>query len=272
MKQTWILFWKGVLIGAAFIVPGVSGGTMALITGLYSPFISALSSIKPAIFFNRKEFLKFWSLFSYLIPPAVGTAVGFFLLVRLLTLILQTYPEEVYCFFSGLIFASMPFLLKEMRKGKSGWIVFVFSSAFIFSFSLFPSVFVSGYGWLFFSVFLASTAMLLPGVSGSYILVIMGTYPVILNDLSVFSWRVVLYGFVGILSLALSARWIRFALEKYQQTVMTVLAGMALGGGIGIFPIKSKKALMEGGTAGIIILLLSAVLVFLSSKIWSRKT
>ena len=273
MKQTWILFWKGVLIGTAFIVPGVSGGTMALITGLYFPFILALSSFRPALLFNRKEFLKFWNLFSYLIPALIGAIAGFLFFVQWLALSLKMHPVPMYCFFSGLVFSSMPFLIKEMNKEKSGWTVFICSSAVTFIVSFFTAGaggFSYGYVFLLLSVFLAVSAMLLPGVSGSYILILMGTYSMILNDLSVFSWRIVLYFLVGILSLTLVSRWIRLALEKHQQMIMSGLAGMAFGGGAGIFPIKSAKTLVENGLAGFTALVFAFVLVFFTRKIKSK--
>ncbi len=182
IKQSWVLFLKGSLIGMALVIPGVSAGTMALITGLYSSLIHALSSLKISILINRKEFLKNWYTFSYLIPALIGSVFGFYIIIQWMTFFINEYPLQTYCLFSGIILSSIPFLYRQIKISKLGIGLFILFAFLTFCFSFFQSVFFSGYFWLFLSVYLAIGAMFLPGVSGSYILVVMGTYPRIISD------------------------------------------------------------------------------------------
>ena len=257
-----LLFFKGLLIGMAVILPGVSGGTMALITGLYSPIISALSSVRLLTFFKKKEFLAFWNPFSHLAFVFAGILIGFFIMVQWVSFFIYSYPLPAYSFFSGLILSSVFFLTPYFKKKWPELVIFILSLSLVFFVSFFDSLFFSGYFWIFFSVYLAVGAMLLPGVSGSYVLVIMGTYSIVLKELSDFSWLGLLFLITGGVSLLTCSRGLKYLLKHYLSWTMAGLMGMMLGGGTAVFPVKSISALKEHGLLAFSFLLIGALATY----------
>lgn len=266
MIQYSVSFLKGLLIGIAVIVPGVSGGTVALITGLYEKIISALSSVRLKMFLKKKEFLKFINQFSDLIPAFFGGLIGFFAAVQWMVFLIASYPVAVYGLFSGLILASAPLLFEKIKINRLNILMVALSSIFVFCLSFFNAFSFEHPLWTLFSVYLAILAVLLPGVSGSYILVLMGTYSFVLRELSRFSWMNFLFILMGVLVLTTGSRGIEYLLKRYHSLTMAVLIGMMLGGGFGIFPIKSTALLKEQGFQTILFFLIGVLLIFVIKK------
>ena len=266
MVQHSVSFFKGLLIGMAVIVPGVSGGTVALITGLYEKIISALSSVKLKMFLKKTEFLKFVNQFSDLIPAFFGGLIGFFTAVRWMAFLIESYPVAVYGLFSGLILASAPLLFEKIKIDRLHILMVVLSSIFVFLLSFFDAFSLEHPFWILFSVYLAVLAVLLPGVSGSYILVLMGTYSFVLKELSRLSWMNFLFIVLGAFVLTTGSRGIEYLLKKFPSLTMAVLIGMMLGGGFGIFPIKSTALLQEQGSQTFLFFLIGVLLIFSMNK------
>ena len=247
----------------ALAIPGVSAGTMALITGLYTPIIHVLSSITISSLTRKTSFTAFWFSYSYLVYVFLGSLAGLYWAIQWMVFFVKTYPLQTYSLFSGIILASIPFLYQQMKRNKMGIGIFLISAVFTFGLSFFQSFFFQGHFWIFLSIYLAVGAMLLPGVSGSYILIIMGTYSHVLEEVQRFSWKVFLYIITGALSLITVSKWIRHLLKHYPAMTLSCLTGMTLGGGAGLFPLKTSQQFIENGLHGFLFLTAGAVSVFL---------
>jgi len=266
MKNNLLSLTKGIFLGIALIVPGISAGTMALITGLYSPLISFLSSIQSAIF--KRNFFKINHLFIPLLPVFIGTLLGLVFAVQWVYSLITTFPILSYSFFSGIILASAPFLLKQTTINISSvWVLLLFT-LISFSLSYFNPVSISSDVWIFLSVYLATLAMLLPGTSGSYILILMGTYTEVLEILKNFSTKLLFILCVAVLSLLSCSKLIQYLLNRYKNYTMISLTGLTLGGGIGIFPLKSSEAFRQRGLESFILLFVGIFLVFIVQYLW----
>jgi len=266
MKNNLLSLTKGIFLGIALIVPGISAGTMALITGLYSPLISFLSSIQSAVF--KRNFFKINHLFIPLLPVFIGTLLGLVFAVQWVYSLITTFPILSYSFFSGIILASVPFLLKQTTINISSvWVLLLFT-LISFSLSYFNPVSISSDVWIFLSVYLATLAMLLPGTSGSYILILMGTYTEVLEILKNFSTKLLFILCVAVLSLLSCSKLIQYLLNRYKNYTMISLTGLTLGGGAGIFPLKSSEAFRQRGLESFILLFVGIFLVFIVQYLW----
>ena len=261
MKDKLLLLIKGVLLGMALIIPGISAGTMAFITGLYSPLISFLSTAQSIIF--KKEFGKLNRLFFNLLPVFIGVFLGLIFTIQWVYSLVTAFPVLSYSFFSGIILASVPFLLKQTKINIHNiWILFL-SAVLSCALSYFNPASFSSHFWLFLSVYLSGLAMLLPGVSGSYILILMGTYKEVLGLLKSFTTISLLILFIAVFSLFSCSKWIQYLLERYRNYTMICLTGLTLGGGIGVFPLKSIEELQQSGQINVILLFAAIFLVFM---------
>ena len=266
MKNNFLSLMKGALLGMALIIPGISAGTMALITGLYSPLISFLSNTQSAIF--KREFLKINHLFLQLLPVFIGTFLGLTFAIQWVYSLITTFPILSYSFFSGIILASVPFLLKQTSMNiHSLWVLILFT-LISFSLSYFNPISVSSDVWIFLSVYLATLAMLLPGTSGSYILILMGTYTEVLEILKNFSIKSLFILGVAVLSLLSCSKLIQYLLDRYKNYTMICLTGLTLGGGIGVFPLRSTEAFQQKGLESFTLLFIGIFLVFIVQYLW----
>ena len=178
-KDSLIIFIKGLFMGVADIIPGVSGGTIAFITGIYDRLISSINGVVNIPV--EKSFKKVD--FKFLIPLALGIIISLFLMANLILLVLDYSVALVYSLFTGLILASALVILKNQKSNFKNYsfaflgIVIGFSTGFI-GFQLSNTLPV-----LFLSGFIAISAMILPGISGAFLLLILGQYEYLLNVL-----------------------------------------------------------------------------------------
>ncbi|MDE0151752.1 MAG: DUF368 domain-containing protein [Bdellovibrionales bacterium] len=266
MKDKLLSLIKGTLLGMALIIPGISAGTMALITGLYSPIISFLSNIQDTVF--KRQLAKTSDLFFQLIPVFIGVLLGLILSIQWVYSLITMFPLFSYSFFSGVILASIPFLLKQTTINiRSAWILFL-CTLISFSLSYFNPVSLSSYFWIFLSVYLAALAMILPGTSGSYILILMGTYTEVLEILKSFSTKSLLIIGIAVFSLLSCSKLIQHLLNRYKNYTMISLTGLTLGGGMGVFPLKSIEAFQQKGIENFILLFMGIFLVFIVQYLW----
>lgn len=266
MKNKILSLIKGILLGIALIVPGISAGTMALITGLYSSLIFFLSSTQDLIF--KRHFLKLFHLFTNLLPVFIGIFIGFALSIQWIHSLITKFPILSYSFFSGAILASIPFLLKQTKVNiYSLWVLCLFT-LLSFILSYFDPVFIVSDFWIFLSVYLATLAMLLPGTSGSYILILMGTYSAVLDLLKSFSIKSFFILLAAVLSLLSCSKLIQHLLNRHKNYTMLSLTGLTLGGGIGVFPLKSMEDIQQDGLKGFIFLFMGISLVFIIQYLW----
>jgi putative membrane protein len=181
------VFAKGMAMGAADVVPGVSGGTIAFVTGIYERIINALTSINPAalklLFSGRVAEL--WRVIdgSFLVILLAGILTSIFSLASIVSMALQNYPELVWSFFYGLIIASTIYVIKSIGS----WFAHL---ALPFAFGALIAYWITGLPantgngeplWFFIAGSVAICAMILPGISGSFILLLMGMYSPMLD-------------------------------------------------------------------------------------------
>ena len=260
MKDKLLSLIKGILLGMALIIPGISAGTMALITGLYPPLISFLSETQSAVF--KRKFQKLNPLFFNLLPAFTGILIGLILTIQWIHSLITAFPILSHSFFAGIILASVPFLLKKVKINTHSASILFLSAGLSFSLSYLNPAPISSDFWIFLSVYLAVLAMLLPGASGSYILILMGTYTEVLGLLKSVSIASVLVLGTAVFSLFSCSKLIQYLLDRYKNHTMLCLTGLTLGGGMGIFPLKSIEEFQQKGLKNLILLFIGVFLVF----------
>jgi putative membrane protein len=240
-----VLAIKGFCMGAANVIPGVSGGTMALILGIYEELIQGIRSfnfqfLRLFFFLKTREALSSVAL-PFLLPVLIGILAATISLAQLLSWLLSTYPIMVWSFFFGLILSSVLSVARVVRKWKIptlGAIVVGAVGAY-FLFGAIPVATPDGYWFLFICGFLAICAMILPGISGAYVLVLLGKYHFALealNNRDIDTLLILALGAaVGLLSFVRVLSWL---LERYYDLTMAVLIGLMLGSLRRIWPWK----------------------------------
>ena len=236
------------LMGIADLVPGISGGTIALITGIYKDLITALNNLT---FKNIKfNFLKNSkkNKFDILAFLAVGISLSILLFSSIILFLLDNYINEVSSFFFGLIISSVFILLNKIKGIKISDILILVLSALIISQVLKLNSINQEitFAYIFICGFICSCAMILPGISGSYILLILGAYHFILKKLNtLFDSDSYLYissfifgGAVGIITFSRIIKWL---FKSYEKRTMVVMIGFIIGSVSKIIPNKNNQ-------------------------------
>lgn len=229
-------------MGTADIIPGVSGGTIALITGIYQRLIKGINNgINEILNIIRYIFKNNWknakeSLFKidlkFFIPLLLGVGLAFLSLSRLIHYLLKNNTASIYAFFFGLILASVLFVFKKVeKKGFSIILAFILGTIFSFWFiglnpiSANPSLPV-----IFFSGALAICAMLLPGISGAFILLFLGQYQFMIQSLNNFAIKEIMAFMTGaITGLIIFSKLIDFLLHRYKSATLSFIIGIMVG-------------------------------------------
>lgn len=247
---------KGFCMGSADIIPGVSGGTMALILGIYERLLKAIRSFDRAwlgkiIRLRLGEAIAGNDLL-FLVPlvTGIGLALLFFTRVVPLPSLIVTHPEPVYGLFFGLILASIVILVGEVRKyGPVELALTVVGiAAGLAIVNLVPVETPTAPWFIFICGFVAISAMLLPGISGSFILLILGKYAYIIDALGHFDVLVILSFALGALSgLVVFSRTIVWLLDRYHQGTLLVIKGILIGSLWIIWPFQERLYQVIGG-------------------------
>jgi putative membrane protein len=243
-----VLILKGIAMGTADLVPGVSGGTIAFISGIYEELISSLNAINLSLIKTIKtEGLKStWEKIngSFLFAILFGIALSILSLSKLITWLLHEKPILVWAFFFGLVLASILFVIKKINQWKLGeFLGLIIGTLFAYQLTKLGALGNSeSMFYLFISGAIAICAMILPGISGAFILVILGSYNTVLqaiNDKSIGKLMVFMAGtVVGILSFSKLLKWL---FKTYKSITLAVLTGFMVGALAKIWP--WKKAL-----------------------------
>ncbi len=249
LKERVILAAKGFCIGTADIIPGVSGGTMAFILGIYREFIAAIKSFDLAALtaLLRLDFREAAARphFGFIVPLVIGivAALLFFTRVVQLPQLLLDYPEQIYGLFFGLIAGSILVLLKDLDRIAGAELVPVIAGA------------VSGYivfnvvpvqtpeaGWfIFVAGALAICAMMLPGISGSFVLLILNKYVYIFTAIGYFNISVLLPFAGGALAgLVFFSRLLSYILERWYRLTVVFITGLLLASLTVIWPFQER--------------------------------
>ena len=245
-----IILIKGMLMGIADLIPGVSGGTIALITGIYKDLISSLNNIN---FKNisKNLFTNFKShKFDFLSVLVIGIGLSIILFSNIILFLLENYNNEISSFFFGLIICSIYVLLKKIKSFKIYDIfILIFSSFLIFQLLKLNSFEQEiNLTYVFICGFLCSCAMILPGISGSYILLILGAYQFILKKLNdIFTegsdsyLYVVTFILGAILGVITFSRIIKWLFKNFENRTLIVLIGFIIGSVLNIVPYKTEN-------------------------------
>lgn len=258
-KESPFLIIKGFLMGSADVVPGVSGGTMALITGIYDRLIYAIQSVNKefvtsAFRFRLKKALEiFHWKFLLLLFTGIICAVLFFTKVVPLQVYMFTHPEVVYGLFFGLIVGSIFLIVMEVAPDKRGWKnILPLAAGTLVGFwivTLVPTQTPETFWFVFASGALAICAMILPGISGSYILLVLRQYDYILTQISNLGTAETVDAvlnlapfFIGAaVGLMLFSRVLSWLLNNFHAGTLLVLIGFLIGSLYVIWPYQDRE-------------------------------
>jgi len=236
-------------MGSADIIPGVSGGTMALILGIYERLLGAIRSFD-SVWLASLLKLRFAAAFArndlfFLLPLGIGilSALLFFTRVVPLPTLIHTHPESVYGLFFGLILASILILMKEVERYGVREVLTTLAGIAVglAIVNLVPVETPTTAWFIFLCGFVAISAMLLPGISGSFILLILGKYAYIIDALGQFNVSVILaFGFGALSGLLVFSRTIIWLLKHYHQATLLVIKGILIGSLWVIWPFQDR--------------------------------
>lgn len=246
LKDYLLITLKGMGMGAADVVPGVSGGTIAFITGIYEELIDTINRVNFVtlqILF-KEGFKPFWKALNgnFLVALFAGIFISILSLARLITYLLETHPIAIWSFFFGLVLASIPLVAKSVRNW-SGSRYFGFAAGAIIAYLItdLPPVENPGAMWyLFVSGMIAICAMILPGISGSFILLLLGSYSTVLqavNDRDFVS--IAVFGGGCIVGILAFSRFLKWMFARYHDVTIAILSGFLLGSLNKIWPWKN---------------------------------
>ncbi|MDV2481677.1 DUF368 domain-containing protein [Methanoculleus sp. Wushi-C6] len=244
------IYLRGLAMGACDIVPGVSGGTIALITGIYERLIGAIGSVDPTSVKHlargdfgsfRADLEKIDLLFLIALLAGIGTA--FLLMSRVILFLLENHAVETYSFFLGLIIASAVAIFLEIRSPGAATLVYLGVGTGV-------GYLIGGLGHLeighslpilFLTGMAALCAMILPGISGAYITLVLNQYEYMLAAIRTFSLpEIVAYVAGGVVGLLLFTRGLKYLLKTHHAAMLALLTGLMLG---------SARMLWERGAA-----------------------
>ena len=235
-KDWFKLVAKGFAMGTADLVPGVSGGTIAFITGIYSELISTIAGLGPAtlkVLFSEgiSATWKKYNL-SFLAVLFGGIISAVLTLSRTIKYFHTHHPEELRAFFLGLVIASVPLIVREVERRKTENILMCLAGVAVgIGISLAPnSAPTDSLLFIGLSGAIAISAMLLPGISGSFILLLLGIYPTVIEAIAEFDIKV-LGVFVGgmVLGLLAFSRLLKRVLETAKEKCLSLLVGFMVG-------------------------------------------
>ena len=275
---------KGMCMGAADVVPGVSGGTIAFITGIYDELINSIKSINAAslkMFFTGK-WGEFWKMINgkFLLFLLAGIGISVFSLAKIITWLLVAYPVLVWSFFFGLVLASTWFVGKDVkeRNWKTG-LGFLFGAALAFYITVAtPAETPSHFLFIFLCGAIAICAMILPGISGSFILVLLGKYFFIMEAVKTLDLKVIaIFGIGACVGITSFSRLLSYALSHMRNITLAVLSGFMLGSLNKVWPWKETIEGVEQNVApnafvwqAVCLALLGFVMVYGIEKISSK--
>lgn len=244
-KKYALTYFKGMAMGAADIVPGVSGGSIALIAGIYQELLNSINSfslenLKLLARFELKAFFRAVNG-AFLLSLFLGILTSIFALSSVITYLMNVHPIPLWSFFSGLILVSAFLILKDIKRWHLGVVLAVLIGAAVawWVTNLPPTTTPNAIWFTFLSGSIAICAMILPGISGSFILLILGQYEAILQavkDRNVFKLAVFAAGcVVGILTFSRVVSWL---LKKHHSATIGLLSGFMLGSVNELWPWK----------------------------------
>lgn len=245
VKDYSLITLKGIAMGAADVIPGVSGGTIAFISGIYEELLNSIKSINIVALklLLTGKFAEFWKAINgtFLISLLTGIGISIISLAKGLKYLLDHYPILVWSFFFGLVVASAIYVARTITKWNFGTIASGIAGIIIAYYItiITPAEANTTYWFIFLSGAIAICAMILPGISGSFILVLLGMYKFILEAVGNFKFAIIFTflagAAIGIISFSNILSWL---LKKYHNITISMLAGFMVGSLNKVWPWK----------------------------------
>lgn len=242
-------FIKGMAMGAADIVPGVSGGTIAFISGIYDRLLGAINSIKFSIFktLKNKGIAAVWKEIdaTFLIVLFSGILISVKLLSSPILYLIEKKPVMIWSFFFGLVLASIWFVGKQIKKyDVINIVLFLIGACFAYWITTIETA-VNEDGisllFIFISGAIAICAMILPGISGAFILMLLGVYKLVVSSIKSLDFTIILiFGFGCVVGLLSFSRVLKWLLSNKRAQTLAVLTGFLLGSLNKIWPWKNQ--------------------------------
>ncbi|RKQ30906.1 DUF368 domain-containing protein [Oceanobacillus halophilus] len=236
----WKNIYRGLIMGASDVIPGVSGGTLAVLLGIYDRLITSING------FLSKEWKKH---LGFLIPLGIGILTAIFLLANIIEWLFEHYPGPTQFFFLGLILGVLPYLFYKADAKHSfkvnhlillGIGVLIVASMGFFNpneGTIIEDVTGSTYVMLFFSGFVASSAMIIPGISGSFMLLLLGMYATIISAISNLQLDIIAVTGMGIVvGIVVMSKVINYFLSNYYTGTFAIIIGLVIGSIFVVFP------------------------------------
>ena len=223
-------------MGAADVVPGVSGGTIAFISGIYEELLETINSVNFGVLKTLKNngIKTAWKSINgnFIVTLFLGIGISIASLAKLISYLLEAHPILIWSFFFGLVLASIVYVGKQVRSWNAGAIIsLTIGTSVAFWITILPPLSSSNELWfIFVSGMIAICAMILPGISGSFILLLMGSYQTVLEavkDKNLLTIGVFIFGAViGLLSFSRVLKWM---FSKYHDFTIAILTGFLIG-------------------------------------------
>ncbi|WP_299799071.1 DUF368 domain-containing protein [uncultured Maribacter sp.] len=260
LKDYTFISLKGMAMGIAELVPGVSGGTIAFVTGIYEEFITSINNVNLTTLKVLKEegFKKFWEKLNgnFLLSLVIGMMISIFSLSKVIAWLLEEHPIITWSFFFGLVLASVIFVAKSIKRWNILAIVlFIIGTVSAFYITTLPPSASSGsLPFIFLSGAIAICAMVLPGISGSFILVLLGSYKTVLEAVNEKDFGIIItFAFGAAFGILSFARVLKWMFTNYKDATLAVLTGFILGSLNKIWPWKNIIEIIQIGKKEIII-------------------
>lgn len=253
------LILRGAAMGIAEVIPGVSGGTIAFITGIYQDLIKSVSSVDHTTVVDLFKFriAKIWNIVNgpFLLYLIIGMVVGVITGVFGVTKLLESSPEILWGLFFGLIVASIPLMFGQMKNRSLMHVIpFIICAgiAYVIT-SISPAESSSNYLYIFFAGVIAISAFVLPGISGSFILLLMGLYTVIIPTIKSFLESpsteefivLAVFGLGCIVGLAIFSRIVSAAFKNYNDITIAAMTGFMFGSLNKIWPWRNPDIILD---------------------------
>ena len=238
------VFFCGILMGIADAIPGISGGTIALLLGIYEELIGSISNFNINLFQNLKnKGIKYcWNKINgnFLLSLISGVLLSLVSFVKIFSILIEKYPLFIWSFFLGLILATLFVINRNIKKWDIANFILIFIFAFLTILLSIINPSISENINLFYILIcgiIASSAMILPGISGSLILVILGVYSLIINALNNLEYNIILVFLIGcLIGIINFSKIIKWLFHNYRDYTFSIMLGLVIGSIYTVWP------------------------------------
>ena len=247
---------QGVLIGVGAVLPGISGGVLCVVFGIYKPVMELLSN----------PLRNFKTHVPKLLPVIVGMGVGFLGVAKILAFFLETYPDPSVCLFIGLIVGMLPSLFREageQGRPKGSWVsmgvAFVFILALLISLNLFSVSIAPNFGWYLFCGFCLALSVIAPGMSFSTLLMPLGLYTPFVDGLGNLNFSVIVPAGIGaVVTVICLAKAVDALFDRFYPYAFHAIIGIVIAATIMIVPFGSFAVSVGAAAVNIVCLVVAA--------------